>query len=147
MFFCLSCPVITPAFLIFIVGKYVIAIQNFRCFYTAHHDQPELLTTAAKLTILASLFPQLNFTLLMFIKQFTDEKYHSGSAVVPMTSFLFLVNLVSWTTAQKLLNWKCFTIKLFSHSNKPADPEANDDSRGYQDNYMNPYIAMNVDDP
>ena len=82
----------------------------------------------------------------MLIKQVTDKK-HPGSAIVPMTSFLFLVNLVSWTIAHKLLNWKCFTIRLFRHSRKPADPEADDDSCGYQDNYMNPYIAMNVDAP
>ena len=108
MFFCLTCPVITPAFLIFIVSKYIVVMQNYRCFYTAHHDQPELLTTAAKLTIFASLFPQLNFTLLMLIKQ---GMQHSYSGVAPITSFLLFVNLVSWAIAHKLNNWNCFTIR------------------------------------
>ena len=95
---------------------------------------------------------QLNYTVEELVRKEHNkascaDKKHPGSAVVPMTSFLFLVNLVSWTIAHKLLNWKCFTIRLFRHSRKPADPEADDDSCGYQDNYMNPYIAMNVDAP
>ena len=141
MFFCLTCPIITPAFLIFIVCKYLVVIQNFRGSFTAKHDQPELLTcltTATKQTIFASLFLQINFTLFMMIRQSLNEE---NSAITASSIFLLLVNLIILIINHRL-SWS-FPTKLFHHLWKPADQE--EDGSCYQDDYENPYMTRDIE--
>ena len=76
-----------PSLLIYIIIKYIVAVQNLSCYYTATEDQPELVTTAAKLSIVASIFPQVNFTLLMIIKQGMKEN-EDHFVITIMTTFL-----------------------------------------------------------
>ena len=136
MFFCLTCPVITPAFLIFIICKYLVVVQNFRYYYTATEDQPELITTAAKLTIVASIFPQVNFTLLMIIKQWMKENEEHFEITV-MTLFLLAINLILLAMLHKH-NWN-FPVKLFRYSRKPVD------QREYF-GYENPFLYIDLND-
>ena len=142
MFFSLICPIITPFFLLFLVCKYLVDIQNFRSFYTARYDQPELVTTAAKLTVFASLFPQLNITMFMIIRHLQKE-----DIIITVTTIILLVfNLVTLIIYQKL-NWST-PIKLFQHSRAPSqhqsvggEEEPGDD---YQDDYEDPFMAKDV---
>ena len=143
MFFCLTCPIITPAFLLFMVCKYLVAIQNFRSFYTAKHDQAELVSTAAKLIICASIFLQLNFTVFMIIRQSLQEE---DSTITATAIFLLLVNFVILIINQRL-NWS-IPIRLFHHSRAPSQPQADDGEEElgvvYQDDYENPFMTKEV---
>ena len=146
MFFCLTCPIITNAFLIFILFKYVIAVQNFRCYYTAFHDQPELLITGAKLIIFASLFPQLNFALLMLVKEVKGEK---NLIIVILAFILLAVNVVifiinevnDWVVPIILTGPLTSPIQLFPRQSQFSIQDLAD---SFED-YDNPFMTKEVE--
>ena len=138
MVFCLTCPVITPAFLIFIFCKYLVVVQNFKCYYTATENQPELVTTAAKLSIVASIFPQVNFTLLMIIRQWMKEN-EDHLEITLMTIFLLAINLLLLFILHKN-NWN-FPVKLFRHSRPSYDQQ---ETFCYENPFL--YIDLSNDD-
>ena len=151
MFFCLTCPLITTAFLLFIVSKYLVTVQNYRSFYTARHDQPELLISAAKLIIFASLFPQLNFALFMNIRQSAQEDDH----YIPFLAFfLYFVNVIilitndrfNWTAPIILIGPMTSPAQMFHHFQSPSQAQADEElGDASQEDYENPFMTKDVD--
>jgi len=144
MFFCLTCPLITGAFFLLIFCKYVIVVHNFRHFYTAFHDQPELLITGAKLLIFASLFPQLNFALLMVVKQGHGEE---DPIIMILAIFFLLVNMVifiinevnAWFVPIILMGPMTSPIKMFRRH------EQSEYGKDSHEDYENPFMNWEVD--
>ena len=109
LFFCTSCPLITVIFILYLVSKYLVDMANWQKYYHAKPDQPELLETAAKLLLFASLFPQFNTTFFLLARG--TEAWSNG------TFFTSLVLLLLNSLA--LLVYRIYSFRrpvpLFDH--------------------------------
>ena len=64
MLLCLSFPLVSPAFLLYLVAMHLVDVQNLRLFYTAKEHQPVLLRTAVQMTVYLSLLSQVRASML-----------------------------------------------------------------------------------
>ena len=87
LFFCTSCPLITVIFILYLVSKYLVDMVNWQKYYHAKPDQPELLETAAKLLLFASLFPQFNTTFFLLARG--TKAQSNGTFVTSLVLLLF----------------------------------------------------------
>lgn len=87
LFFCTSCPLITVIFILYLVSKYLVDMVNWQKYYHAKPDQPELLETAAKLLLFASLFPQFNTTFFLLARG--TKAQSNGTFVTSLALLLF----------------------------------------------------------
>ena len=93
LFFCTSCPLITAIFILYLVSKHLVDMANWKEYYHAKPDQPELLETATKLLLYASLFPQVNTTFFLLARgpeTWTNGTFFAALALL-LVNFLALV--------------------------------------------------------
>lgn len=118
-FFCFTCPIIAPFFSFYLAAKHLIDLHNWRRFYRSHHNQPELLTTAVKLLLLASLFPQLNTTLFLLARgkpARADGTFPSAVALLVANGLLLLLCCLS--------GWRVGPRPLFTYRAPPTEAAA-----------------------
>ena len=131
-FFCFSCPLITPIYGMFLMHKHTVDLHNWRHYYTALQDQPELLITACKLLLMCSLTPQLN-AMLFLLTRGSDEW---ASGAVEVSIVLFLGHAVLLLLYSHLWHWRWPT-PLFHHWTQPPE-----DDTSHHDNYTDPIHEM-----
>jgi len=88
MCFCLICPLVSLAFLLFIISKYLVDLQNFRHSYSAKEDQPVLIRTAVKLVIFCPLLGQACTTVVHNTNAYQEE----NSNLALLSAFLLILN-------------------------------------------------------
>ncbi|XP_023320752.1 CSC1-like protein 1 [Eurytemora carolleeae] len=67
-FFCVSFPLISSAFIVYILSKHVIDIECFRKYFKTVGTQPALLRTAIEINIFCGLLVQLNTVAFLFFR-------------------------------------------------------------------------------
>ena len=110
--FSLICPLVAPAFLLYLVNKHLVDIQNFRICYSAREEQPMLIRTAAQLLIFCPLLGQMcNAAVELTNKDQDEDSFLSltaGSLLI-INLFLFLIiQSTGWT----------FPVSVFGDQNK-----------------------------
>ena len=115
LFFCFCSPLVTVFYSLYFSTKYIVDMQNWRKFYHARHDQPELLVGAVKLLLLASIWPQVNVTVFLLARgTWEDGTFYTSSALTLANAILLL--------AYRLSNYTLFH-QLFPFC-KPSDSDS-----------------------
>ena len=115
LFFCFCSPLVTVFYSLYFSTKYIVDMQNWRKFYHARHDQPELLVGAVKLLLLASIWPQVNVTVFLLARgTWEDGTFYTSSALTLANAILLL--------AYRLSNYSLF-YQLFPFC-KPSDSDS-----------------------
>ena len=91
LFFCFSCPLITVFFSLYLSTKHIVDLQNWRKFYHAREDQPELLVGAVKILLLASLWPQINMTAFLMTRGSWEDGTFYTSCTLTIANILLLL--------------------------------------------------------
>ena len=107
LFFLSSCPLITAIFTLYLGSKHLVDMVNWKEYYHAKPDQPELLVTAAKLLLFASLFPQFNTTFFLLARG--PEAWNNG------TFYAALALLMLNSLALILYKIFCYPVPLFDY--------------------------------
>ena len=115
LFFCFCSPLVTVFYSLYFSTKYIVDMQNWRKFYHARHDQPELLVGAVKLLLLASIWPQVNVTVFLLARgTWEDGTFYTSSALTLANAILLL--------AYRLSNYSLFH-QLFPFC-EPSDSDS-----------------------
>ena len=109
-----------------IFSQHTVDMQNFRKFYHARQDQPELLVGAVKLLLLASLWPQINMTAFLMTRSTWENGTFYTSCALTLANILLL--LIYRLSHYNLL------IQLFPyHHPEPAVEEEKGEKFRYRD--------------
>ena len=79
-------PLVSPAFLLYLVVKHLVDLHNFRLFYTAREPQPMLLRTAVQIAVSASVLAQASLTLVYVTTEINDWRESSYRQVTNMNT-------------------------------------------------------------
>ena len=106
--FSLSFPLVSPIFLLYLLIKHSVDIQNLRLFYTAREHQPMLLRTAVQVAMVSPVLAQV--TIAMFHIAYdvyawsqanqAGEKYKGDSSASLWSGGLLIVNSTMLLMAQ-----------------------------------------------
>ena len=100
MCFCLICPLVSPAFLLFIITKYLVDLQNLRHSYSAKVGQPVLIRSAVKLIIFCPLLGQACTTVVHNTNIYQEENSNlallSASLLILNIFLLLILQSTGW---------------------------------------------------
>ena len=99
--FSISYPSLAPAFMVYIVTKHLIDVENFRRFYTTVGTQSALLRTSLKINLVCGLFPQFH-TFIYFIYFSQDSPQVASKTMVSgaITIFHILLFMIAESSGQ-----------------------------------------------
>ena len=100
-------PLVSPAFLLYLVVKHLVDLHNFRLFYTAMEPQPTLLRTAVRIAVSASVLAQASLTLVYVTTEINDWR---GSDYRQVTN----MNTTTWSTTLLVVNCTMLLIEQSS---------------------------------
>jgi len=129
LFFCFTCPLLTVFFSLYLTTKHTVDMQNWRRFYHAREDQPELLVGAVKLLLLASLWPQINMSaFLMTRSTWEDGTFFTSCALTVANIVLLLIYRLSHYN---------LLVQLFPYHQ--PEPAVNEEEKG---SYTDPILLL-----
>ena len=140
--FCLICPLVTPAFLLYLGTTHLVDIQNFRICYSAKEEQPMLIRTAAQLMIFCPLLGQICNAGV----QMTNKNQEEDSLLSLTAGSLLIINLFSFLVIQST-GWT-FPISVFGDQSKDLFGEKMRNRRRYYQGelYEDPALAWPLSD-
>ena len=103
-------------------------MQNWRKFYHAREDQPELLVGAVKLLLLASLWPQINMSAFLMTRGTWEDGTFFTSCALTVANILLLL-------IYRLSNYTLLFPLFPYHQPEPA---VNEDEEEEKSNYTDP---------
>ena len=126
LFFCFSCPFLTVFFSLFLTTKHIVDMQNWRRFYHAREDQPELLVAAVKLLLFSSLWPQVNMTAFLLTRgAWEDGTFFTSSALtIANIIFLLIYHFSDYTLVFKLFPYHPPELAFKDGEVKKRDPRS-----------------------
>ena len=106
--FSLSFPLVSPIFLLYLLIKHAVDIQNLRLFYTAREHQPMLLRTAVQVAMVCPVLAQVNIAIyhitnnvyLWSQSRDAGEGFKGDSPATLWSSSLLIVNSTMLLVAQ-----------------------------------------------
>ena len=116
--FSLSFPLVSPIFLLYLLIKHVVDIQNLRLFYTAREHQPMLLRTAVQVAMVCPVLAQAQIAIYHITNDIyawsqsdqAGEPYRGDSSATLWSGSLFIVNSTMLLMAQVIFTcWHVVT--------------------------------------
>ena len=136
--FCLICPLVTPVFVIYIITKHLVDIQNLRVCYSARVDRPILMRTAAQLVIFCPLLGQICTTIV----HLTNKEQKDNSFLFLVSGFLLILNLFLMMILQST-GWK-FPVSVFGDETRQKQRQSWRRGTGRKAVYQDPVLNLDL---
>jgi len=126
--FCISHPLITPAFLVYMISKYVSDVECYRMYYYTKGSYPSLVRTAITINLFCGMLPQIT-TLIYLIGKEELQSSNPRSVCSLLVTAMVLLFLIMESSG-----WR-FPFNIF-HSNKTQRPFSKDPANQYTDKLL-----------
>ena len=106
--FCVSCPLVSFSFLLYLMTKHMVDIQNFRRYYTAQFHDDLLVSTALKIALFSTFLININIAALVLSSEDDGNHMTMLSACIATFSIfgLKLSHATGWTWPYNLFHKK-----------------------------------------
>ena len=119
--FYLSFPLVSPIFLLYLLIKHAVDIQNLRLFYTAREYQPMLLRTAVQVAMVCPVLAQVNIAMYHITNDVyswsqskeAGEAYRGDSGATLWSGGLLILNSTMLLMAQVPLTASSLACNMF----------------------------------